>query len=141
MKIRSVLDTNVIFSGLYSKQAASFQVLKAVVARKIQPVLSVALLFEYEDVLKRKAEKLGFTSDEIDAFLDNICDLAHHQRVHYLWRPFLTDPKDDHVLELAVASRVKTITTFNVRDFDGVEQFGVNIISPRRLLEEIRWEH
>lgn len=141
MEVRSVLDTNVIFSGLYSKQAASFQVLKAVLARKIQPVLSVTLLFEYEDVLKRKAEKLGFTSDEIDAFLDNLCDLAHHQSVHYLWRPFLSDPKDDHVLELAVASRVQHITTFNVKDFDGAEQFGVNIISPRRLLEEIRWEH
>ena len=72
MKIRSVLDTNVVFSGLYSKQGASFQVLKAVVARKIQPVLSVALLFEYEDVLKRNTEKLGFTSDEINAFLGSL---------------------------------------------------------------------
>lgn len=141
MKARSVLDTNVIFSGLYSKQAASFQVLRAVVAMMIQPVLSVALLFEYEDVLKRNIDKLGFTVGEIDAFLDNLCGLGHHQRVHYLWRPSLTGPKDDHVLELAVASRVKNITTFNVRDFKGAEQFGVKIISPRRLLEEIGWEH
>jgi hypothetical protein len=29
----------------------------------------------------------------------------------------LPDPKDDHVLELSVASQVKNITTFNVKDF------------------------
>jgi predicted nucleic acid-binding protein len=52
---------------------------------------------------------------------------------------FLADPKDDHVLELAVASGVKTITTFNRNDFKGVEDFGVEILSPKRLLEEIKW--
>ena len=35
---------------------------------------------------------------------------------------------------------VENITTFNVKDFKGVEQFGVKIISPKQLLEEIKWE-
>ena len=61
--------------------------------------------------------------------------------IHYLWRPFLSDPKDDHVLELAVASQVKKIVTFNAKDFKNVDKFGIKIISPKRLLEEIKWEH
>jgi len=103
-------------------------------------VLSVSLLFEYEDVLKQNARKVGFTYDEIDAFLDNLCNLSTLQTIHYLWRPYLPDPKDDHVLELAVAAQVENITTFNARDFKGIEKFGIKIMSPKKLLEEIKWE-
>jgi len=141
VKIRIVLDTNIIFAGLYSKFGASFQVLRALTVGRIQPVLSVALLFEYEDVLKRNSRKLCLTHRDIDAFLDNMCNLSSFQKIHYLWRPFLPDPKDDHVLELAVASQVKKIVTFNARDFKDVDKFGVKIISPKQLLEEIEWEH
>jgi predicted nucleic acid-binding protein len=49
-------------------------------------------------------------------------------------------PKDDHVLELAVASGVKTITTFNKNDFKRAEEFGVEILSPQKLLEAIKWQ-
>jgi len=140
-KIQTILDTNIIYAGLYSALGASFQVLQAVTAGKIQPVLSVALLFEYEDVLKRNSRKLGLTHWDIDAFLDNMCNLSSFQKIYYLWRPFLTDPKDDHVLELAVASQVKIITTFNVKDFKNVAKFGVTIFSPKQLLEEIEWVH
>lgn len=129
-----------MFSGLYSINGASYQVLRAITQHKIKPVLSVALLFEYEDVLKRNSKKLGFSYSEIDTFLDNICKLASFQKIHYLWRPFLSDPKDDHVLELAVASNVNLITTFNIKDFKGSEQFGVKIIGPKQLLEGIKWE-
>ena len=140
-KIRVVLDTNIIFSGLYSTLGASFQVLRALTVGKIQPVLSVVLLFEYEDVLKRNSRKIGFTHQDIDAFLDNMCKLSSFQTIYYLWHPFLPDPKDDHVLELAVASQVKEIVIFNVKDFKNIDKFGVKIISPKRLLEEIEWEH
>jgi hypothetical protein len=91
-------------------------------------------------VLKRNSKKLGIKYKEIDAFLDNLCNLSFTQPIHYLWRPFLPDQKDDHILELAVASQVRKITTFNIKDFKGVEQFGVNIITPKQLLEEIKWE-
>ena len=140
VKIKTVLDTNIIFAGLYSIQGASFQVLKALMAGKVKPVLSVSLLFEYEAILKQNSRKLGFTFNEIDAFLDNLCNLSSLQTIHYLWRPFLPDPKDDHILELAVASQVKNITTFNVKDFKGIEKFGIKIISPKKLLEGIEWE-
>ena len=141
IKIKVVLDTNIIFAGLYSSFGASFQVLRALTFQKIQPVLSVALIFEYEDVLKRNSRKLGLTYWDIDAFLDNMCSLSSFQKIHYLWRPFLPDPKDDHVLELAVASQVRKIVTFNVKDFKNVDEFGLKIISPKQLLEEIKWAH
>lgn len=129
-----------MFAGLYSSKGASHQVLKAILEKRIQPVMSVALLFEYEDVLKRNSRQLGIKHADIDCLLDEICALCSVHKIHYLWRPFLPDPKDDLVLELAVASSVKSITTFNVSDFRGVEEFGVELLSPKKLLEEIKWE-
>ncbi len=69
-----------------------------------------------------------------------ICRLGSFHKIYCLWRPFLSDPKDDHILELAVASGVRKIVTFNARDFRGSERFNVEIVSPKRLLEEIKWE-
>ncbi len=49
-----IMDTNVLFAGLYSSVGASFQILKLINEGKIQLVISTTLLFEYEDVLKRE---------------------------------------------------------------------------------------
>ena len=107
--------------------------------KRVQPVMSAALLFEYEDVLKRDSRTLGLTDAEINILLDAFCALCSMHKIHYLWRPFLPDPKDDHILELAVASGAKTITTFNRKNFKKVEEFGVEALSPKTLLEEIKW--
>lgn len=133
MKI--VMDTNVLFSGLYSKNGASHQVLLRLATKQLSLALSTPLLFEYEDVLKRNPAQLGLDEAIIVKILDNLCALSRHQRIHYLWRPYLPDAKDDLLLELAVASNTKNIVTHNLRDFSGIEQFGVVAITPKNLLE------
>lgn len=64
--------------------------------------------------------------------------VAEHRDIYYLWRPFLRDPMDDMVLEAAVESEPDFMVTHNVRDFKGVEQFGLEAITPRELLEKIK---
>jgi putative PIN family toxin of toxin-antitoxin system len=107
-----ILDTNVLFAGLYSANGASFKLLELLAGGQLQTVLSTPLLFEYEDVLKRNRSMLQLTDAEIDIVLDNLCGFSRHQKVYFLWRPYLPDPKDDLVLELAVAARVNTILNF-----------------------------
>ncbi len=46
-------------------------------------------------------------------------------------------PKDDMVLELAVSAGCNIIVTYNKDDFEGVEQFGIRVMTPRDLLFEI----
>lgn len=58
--------------------------------------------------------------------------------IFYGERPCLKDPKDDHILEVAVASKTKPILTHNLKDFKGVEKFGINAITPGNYLEEIK---
>lgn len=138
-KIKIVIDTNIIYSGLYSSAGASFRILKLMRAGKITPVLSTTLIFEYEEVLKRNKDILSLSEEEIDLFIDNICNFSEKQKIYYLWRPYLRDPKDDHILELAVASKIKYIVTYNIKDFKGSDKFGIDIIKPNELLEIILW--
>lgn len=132
-----VMDTNVLFAGLYSASGASFKLLELLAAGQLRPVLSTPLLFEYEEVLKRNQTALQLTDIEITTVLDNLCACSRHQKVYYLWRPYLPDPKDDLVLELAVAAKIATIVTYNLKDFIGINKFGIEAITPKTLLERL----
>ena len=136
-KARIILDTNVLYAGLYSSKGASFLVLQAIEQGKLKLVISTTLLFEYEDILKRDQDDLGLSNQEIEKILDYLCMKSEHQKIYFLWRPHLPDPKDDHLLELAIASGTKLIVTHNAKDFKGVEEFGIRSIAPQRILEEI----
>lgn len=132
------MDTNVLYAGLYSSKGASYQILRALEQELFQLALSTTLLFEYEDVLKRDPEKIGLSTSQINALLDDLCYRSHHQSIYFLWRPQLSDPKDDHILELAVASQTLTIVTFNIRDFRKSTQFGITTLTPQQFLETLK---
>lgn len=99
--------------------------------------VSVPLILEYEDAAKRIAREVGLTHANLDDILDYICSVARRRKIHFLWRPFLKDPQDDHVLELAVESGCKFIVTHNTRDFTGSEQFGIRVVTPKEFLRVI----
>ena len=99
--------------------------------------ISVPLVLEYESAAKRVSRLVGLTYSDIDDIVDYICKVAEHRDIYYLWRPFLKDPKDDMVLEVAVESESEFIVTHNVRDFIGIEQFGLQATTPKQLLEKI----
>lgn len=137
MKI--VIDTNVIFAALYSNKGASHKLLKWLFeAEEKHSVVSTALVLEYVDVLTR-LDNMRFydylTQRDIESFVDDICTISHLQKIHFLWRPFLKDAKDDMVLEVAVNASASPIITFNPKDFDGVKmRFGVDIMTPGEFL-------
>jgi putative PIN family toxin of toxin-antitoxin system len=132
-----VLDTNVVVAGLRSRQGASFQLLQLVGKGVFDIHLSVPLVLEYEEVLGRQSRDLGLATDDIREFLDYFCSIATCHEVYFLWRPFLPDPGDDMVMELAVRAECDYIVTFNVRDFASVRQFGLEAVTPRNFLKQI----
>jgi putative PIN family toxin of toxin-antitoxin system len=133
-----VLDTNVVFSALRSNQGASHKLLSLVgISDRFQINVSVPMVLEYEDVLKRESEDLGLTHQEIDDVLDYLCAVAHRHQIFFLWRTVLRDPKDEFVLELAVEAGCDLIITYNHRDFSGIERFGLRTITPRDFLRLI----
>ncbi|MDN5872463.1 MAG: putative toxin-antitoxin system toxin component, PIN family [Nitrococcus sp.] len=132
---RVVLDTNVLVAALRSSRGPAFHLLSLLGTGHFETAVSVPLVFEYEDVLAR--EVIGITASAAADVIDYLCQVAHRQEVHFLWRPFLKDPKDDFVLELAVASPSETIVTYNVKDFEGSARFGVRVVRPAELLAEL----
>ncbi|MGC8552379.1 MAG: PIN domain-containing protein [Phycisphaerae bacterium] len=66
-----------------------------------------------------------------------LCAVARHWPISYLWRPSLSDPGDEMILELAVTARCGTIVTFNVRHFAAAAQFGIRALRPQAFLKEI----
>jgi putative PIN family toxin of toxin-antitoxin system len=133
-----VLDTNVVFSALLSNQGASHKLLSLVgISDQFQINVSVPLVLEYEDVLKRESDNLGLTHEEIDDVLDYLCSVAQRRQIFFLWRTFLRDPKDEFVLELAVEGGCDLIITYNQHDFFGIERFGLRTMTPRDFLRLI----
>lgn len=95
------------------------------------------LIFEYEDAAKREAQQQFLSSVDVDDILDYICSVADWHEIYFLWRPFLRDPKDDFILELAVEAQCELIITYNKQDFKGVEQFGIETLTPKEFLQRI----
>lgn len=136
MKIKVVIDTNVILSGLMSKKGASFRLLDLIPKNKLIISVSVPLLLEYEAVLYKNIKKLKLTKQDIDDFLDYFCSVAEKTKIYYLWRPILKDAYDDHLLELAVSSNSKYIVTYNIKDFNGSDKFGIDAVMPDVILKK-----
>jgi len=132
-----VIDTNVLISALRSRQGASFRVLSLVGGRAFDVNLSVPLVLEYEQV----ARALRWTGKPpwryISDILDYLCAVGKQRRIHFLWRPREKDPKDDMVLEVAVAGDCDFIITYNKRDFAEAESFGLELLTPAEFLKRI----
>jgi putative PIN family toxin of toxin-antitoxin system len=132
--VRVVIDTNILVSALRSQRGASFRLLQKLGSARFQPIISPPLCLEYEDVLRRPGLVPGFTEQDIGDFLDYILSESLECRIHFLWRPHLPDPKDDLVLELALAGNAPFIITHNVRDFRGIESLGIRAVTPAEFL-------
>jgi predicted nucleic acid-binding protein len=137
--LRVVLDTSVLVAAARSRRGASFALLSSIPTPQFQPCLSVGLYAEWQDALTR-SENLppGRTAEDALGFLRYIASQSHLQEIHFLWRPFLPDPDDDMVLELAFAAGCQHIITHNVKDFVGSEQLGIAAIAPREFLQHLR---
>ena len=92
------------------------------------------MILEYDDVPHRPGMAPGYTDEEIDSFIDSVCAVSVETYIYFRWRPFLPDPKDDHVFECALASGAPHIVTHNLRDFRGLDQFGVSVLTPDEFL-------
>jgi putative PIN family toxin of toxin-antitoxin system len=134
--VQAVLDTNVLVAAARSSLGASYQLLRHIKADLLQPIISVPLVLEYEDVLSREGLH-SLSNQDIQVLLDFIASKSEHQQIDYLWRPFLSDPKDNMVLEVAFNSRAKCIVTHNLRDFKGCEQLGVKAVTPGDFLKNL----
>jgi putative PIN family toxin of toxin-antitoxin system len=137
--LRIVLDTSVLVAAMRSRDGASHALVSAIPSPDFEICLSISLYAEWQDALTRP-ENLpsGVTVDAMVSFLRVLAGHAHLQEVYFHWRPFLPDPDDDMIMELAFAAGCTYIVTHNIRDFAGCQRMGVAAITPRGFLKLVR---
>jgi putative PIN family toxin of toxin-antitoxin system len=100
-----VMDSNVFISALRSKRGPSFRLLSLIGSGKCDISLSVPLVLEYEQVARRSRWRNKPAWSHVSSILDYLCEAGRQHKIHFLWRPRERDPKDDMVLEVAVAGQ------------------------------------
>lgn len=134
---RVVIDTNVLVSALRSRRGWSFDLLMHLGKGQFEHVVTVPLLIEYEAVLHRVG-MVPLASVAVDDVLDYVCASGLRQQVHFLWRPKLTDVRDDMVLEAAFNGQCEVIVTWNIRDFSAAAAIGIEVLSPDLFLKRLK---
>ena len=135
MVLSAVFDTNVIVSGVLSPKGTPGKVLDAILDGCCQPVVSDAILAEYEDVLSRP--KFHLPSGKVRLLLAGI-------RIRAQFAPFapvaytslLPDPDDALFIEAALVFRVP-IVTGNGRHFPRPAVQGLSILTPAAFLARL----
>ena len=136
--LQIVVDTSVVIAGMRSKSGVSNAFLRLLNNSRVKFHISNALLFEYEEVLRREQAALCLTDQDIDDVLDGFCTMGQKHYRPFSWRPVSRDPDDDFVVELALSARVDYLVTYNLRDLHFVEQYGIKVMTPQQVLEILR---
>jgi putative PIN family toxin of toxin-antitoxin system len=132
----AVLDTSVLVSALRSSAGASHELLRRVRAGRLEIVMTVPLLLEYEEVLLRERGALRLSLDEVSTIVDGLASIAIRIAVAVSGRPRLTDADDEILLDAALAGDALVIVTHDVRHLLAAEQYGVRVRTPRQYLSE-----
>ena len=148
MRIKIVIDTNIMISALLRGGGFNRRVIQSCLKREFVPLMSNALFYEYESVIGR--EKLFLNSMttplEREEVINGLMAVCEWVDMHYLWRPNLRDEADNHVLELANAGNARWLVTQNKKDFHRTElQFPhIRIVDAREFWEQKEnepWRH
>ena len=138
--MRLVLDTNIVVSGLRSPSGAAAALLDRALSRAFTLLLSVALALEYEAAANDTEQRLtsDLSEEDVATILASLCAVAEPVYCWFLWRPQLSDPADEMVLETAINGGADGLVSFNRRHFErAAAQFGIPVLSPQQALRRI----
>jgi putative PIN family toxin of toxin-antitoxin system len=141
LKLRILIDTDVVVAAMRSPSGASAELLRRIDNGLATMLLSVALALEYESKCLLAEHRLASGLSEVDAmiFVNGLIAMAEPVQSFFRWRPQLRDPGDEMVLEAAVNGRASAIVTFNEKDLrEARKSFGINVVRPGEALRRIQ---
>ena len=128
----TVLDTGVVVAGIFWRHDPH-QCVQAWVRGLLTMAVSKAIFSEYERVLREVKTEQGFTTD-LEPWLESIRNTALWVIPTPLTEPVCRDPKDDIMIEAALAAGARTIIARDA-DLTVLEKpFGIRILTPRAWL-------
>ena len=131
----AVFDTNVVVSGILSTSGAPGRILNAILDGFCQPVVTDAILAEYEEVLSRP--KFRFPPAKIRLLLAAIrARAAFAPFAPYSGEHALPDPDDAIFVEAALGLHVP-IVTGNHKHFPARAIGDIPVLSPAAFLAQL----
>jgi putative PIN family toxin of toxin-antitoxin system len=134
------MDTDAVVAAMRSPTGASAELLRRARQGRVTLLATAPLFLEYEAVCSRAEHRLaaGFSTSDLQVFLNAVADLVEPVTVWFLWRPQLRDPGDELVLEAAVNGRADALITFNRKHFHpAADRFGMPLLLPRDALAHV----
>jgi putative PIN family toxin of toxin-antitoxin system len=128
-------------AALRSDRGASRQLLISALDKRIELLISVPLMVEYEAVLTRREHLAAsrLSAQDVNEVLGAVAKVSTPVHFWFLWRPQLQDPADEMVLETAVNGRADWLVTFNERHLAAAaRRFGVQVAAPGNAWKEIQ---
>ena len=132
-KIFAVIDTNVVVSGMITKNSESptARVLDCLGEKHITPLYCEEILQEYENVLGR--EKFSFPKEKVEKFLKMMkSDGIASNRVSS--NEVFPDPKDVVFYEVALSKEDSFLVTGNIKHFPQVDM----VVTPAEMMDIIK---
>ena len=142
--LRLTLDTTVLFQGLRNTAGAAGAILRLVLSRRVELLVTYPVFCEYEEVLIRPASlaQLRLSRPQVGALLAALAELAVEQQIRYRIRPNLVDPADDKFIECAFAGGADYLVTSNLRHYRQAEfRLAAEVVTPGRFLKIWRRHH
>lgn len=133
-----VLDTNVLVAGACRhEESPAYQLLMAVLHRRVHLMLTEGIIAEYEDVLLRPAVRrlTGLTPDQSRELILDLVALSQQTQLQFSWRPNLADEADNKFVEAAIAGAA-VIVTYNTRHFQqsDIVKHGWEVMTPLEFM-------
>ena len=126
------MDTGVLVAGSFWRHEP-YRCVQAWVEELVTLAVSEAIFSEYERVLREVKAEQGFGT-ELQPWLEDLRNSAFWVVPTTLAQPVCRDPKDDIMIEAALAAGAKTIIARDA-DLTVLEKpFGIRILTPRQWL-------
>ena len=133
--LKVIFDTHVIVSAALYEKSLPALLLSLGLEEKVRFFVSLALLNEYEAVLKRPRFKLGHqeTVDLIEMIKQKAVMVTPTRELKILKE----DETDNRILECAAKAKVDFVITGNKRHFPFEDFKGSKIVTPREFINHI----
>jgi uncharacterized protein len=133
-----IIDTGVFVAGVFWRKEAH-RCVNAWLQGMVTLVVSAPIYHEYERTLRKIKTSYGFQTD-VDPWLALVQDQGLWVQPYPLIHPVCRDPKDDMMIEAALAAGACTIIARDA-DLTVLEKpFGIRIVTPRAWLATLSRE-
>lgn len=133
--LKAVYDTNIIVSAALKQESLPALIVSLALQGKVRIYVSLAILEEYEEVLKRPRFKLY--KNDVGDLMREIRQKAVLVKPNRKLDLIVFDETDNRILECAMKAKADFVVTGDKTHFTFTKFDGIKIATPREFVDEV----